>query len=128
LPGQEPGNFVSTSQRALQHDEENKEEKLFERALRINEAQSANLRKSGWLGDFEPMLMSCPLTARKVSQEAVPEFAALVWRCDGLGFAWECSQEYKCAGHTLDGCGARQLFTQVRKAAFGREGRRRAGE
>ena len=63
---------------------------VFERATEIHRVQQAHLRETGWLGDFEPMLMSCPLTARKVSPEAVSEFAAIAWRCDGLGFAWEC--------------------------------------
>lgn len=50
----------------------------------------ANLRQDGWLGDFDPMHLHCPLFARKVSVEAVPQFAAAAWRCDGLGFSWEC--------------------------------------
>ena len=63
---------------------------LFNRAASIKQLQQARLRQTGWLGNFEPMFMSCPLTARKVSPEAVSEFAALAWRCDGLGFAWDC--------------------------------------
>lgn len=50
----------------------------------------ANLAAQGWLGGFEPLCMHCPLLARKVSREAVPQFADAAWRCDGLGFAWEC--------------------------------------
>lgn len=63
---------------------------LFSRAATIRQAQMVNLRNSSWLGDFEPMLLTCPLTARKVSPEAVSEFASIAWRCDGLGFSWDC--------------------------------------
>ena len=65
---------------------------LFSRAQNIKQVQSVNLRTTGWLGDFEPMMANCPLTARKVAPEAISEFASIAWRCDGLGFAWECLQ------------------------------------
>jgi hypothetical protein len=74
---------------------EAREKGLFNRAVIINKAQTASLRDSAWLGGFEPLLMTCPLTGRKVSPEAVPEYAALAWRCDGFGFAWECLEGYK---------------------------------
>lgn len=63
---------------------------LFSRAATIRQAQIANLRNTSWLGGFEPMLLTCPLTARKLSPEAVSEFASIAWRCDGLGFSWDC--------------------------------------
>jgi hypothetical protein len=69
-----------------------RERLLFNRATTIRQVQATNLRKTGWLGRFEPMLPTCPLTARKVSLEAISEFASVAWRCDGLGFAWECLQ------------------------------------
>jgi hypothetical protein len=73
---------------------------LYTRAQTIKQAQVLNLQKSGWLGEYEPMLATCPLTARKVSPEAVSEFASIAWRCDGLGFAWECLQ-HEAAGHIV---------------------------
>ena len=127
---------------------------MLQRARRIQREQRINLRTTGWLGGFDPMLATCPLVvrlrvsavlsdaasarlqwlssslvlfpahcllrkrceqpqehcvaqqlvlssvqstlcvfvmqARKVAPEAVSEFAAAAWRCDGLGFAWEC--------------------------------------
>lgn len=66
-------------------------DKLYlERATEIRGAMEENLRRTGWLGEFVPMQMHCPLMGRRVSWQAVSEFAALAWRCDGLGFAWEC--------------------------------------
>lgn len=66
-------------------------DKLYvERATEIREAMAENLRRSGWLGEYVPMQMHCPLLGRRVSWQAVSEFAALAWRCDGLGFAWDC--------------------------------------
>lgn len=66
-------------------------DKLYlERATEIRGAMEENLRRTGWLGEYVPMLMHCPLMGRRVSWQAVSEFAALAWRCDGLGFAWEC--------------------------------------
>ena len=67
--------------------------KMFSRAINVMRVQRANLHSTGWMGSFEPMMPSCPLTARKVAPEAVSDFAALAWRCDGLGFAWECLQQ-----------------------------------
>lgn len=67
-------------------------------AARLQEARVAfllnrtreNLRRDAWLADFEPLPSSCPLFARKVAAEAVPELARYAWHCDGLGFAWSC--------------------------------------
>lgn len=56
----------------------------------IHREMSGNLRAQGWLGQYEPMHMHCPLLARKVSADAVSQFAEAAWRCDGLGFAWQC--------------------------------------
>jgi hypothetical protein len=92
-----PGKNPSGGGRALQQAGEfgrAREQALFNRAFIINKAQTANLRNSTWLGGFEPLLLTCPLTGRKVSPESVPEYAALVWRCDGFGFAWECLEAY----------------------------------
>ena len=69
-----------------------RERLLFNRATTIRQVQAANLKRTGWLGGFQPMLPMCPLTARKVSPEAISEFASIAWRCDGLGFAFECLQ------------------------------------
>jgi hypothetical protein len=49
-----------------------------------------NLKNLGWLGSFRPMPNSCPLMGRKVHADLVPELLAVAWRCDGLGYAWEC--------------------------------------
>lgn len=62
-------------------------------AEQIHREMRANLRAQGWLGGFQPMHMHCPLFGRKVSAEAMPQFAAAAWRCDGLGFSWECLTE-----------------------------------
>lgn len=56
----------------------------------IHAEMTANLRAQGWLGDYAPLRMNCPLLGRKVSAEAVPQFAAAAWDCDGLGFSWAC--------------------------------------
>ena len=64
----------------------------------LRDEMRANLRAQGWLGEFEPMQTNCPLFARKVSREAVPQFAAAAWRCDGLGFAWECLAQGRTGG------------------------------
>lgn len=56
----------------------------------IHAEMTANLRAQGWLGDFVPLRMNCPLLGRKVSPETVPQFAEAAWRCGGLGFSWEC--------------------------------------
>jgi hypothetical protein len=60
----------------------------------------ANLEETGWLGSFVPMHTTCPLLGRRVAAEAVSEFAAVAWRCDGLGYSWECL-------HARDGFWAR---------------------
>ena len=61
------------------------------RAQRVHNAEVRNLKRTRWLGAFtEPLFHTCPLVARKVPRESVSEFAAAAWRCDGLGFAWEC--------------------------------------
>lgn len=64
--------------------------RIFNRASSIKHVQQARLRQTGWLGRFEPMYMSCPLLGRKLPVEAVSGLAAIAWRCDGLGFAWDC--------------------------------------
>ena len=69
-----------------------REKQIFARAVKVAAAQRANLKATRWLGAFEPMMPSCPLTARKIAPEAVSEFASLAWRCDGLGFSWDCLQ------------------------------------
>jgi len=56
----------------------------------IKEAMRGNLQRQKWLGGFEPLSMGCPLLGRRVSAEAVSEWAAVAWDCDGLGFAWSC--------------------------------------
>lgn len=48
------------------------------------------LRKHAWLEDFIPMPIHCPLLGRRVAWQAVSDYAALAWSCEGLGFAWEC--------------------------------------
>ena len=58
----------------------------------LQAAMASNLKNSKWLGDFEPLSMSCPLLGRRVPVEAVSEWAAAAWDCDGLGFAWDCLQ------------------------------------
>lgn len=60
------------------------------RAGEIQKSMAANLRETGWLGEYVPMRMNCPLLGRRVSAEAVSDFAAQVWTCDGLGFGAEC--------------------------------------
>lgn len=62
----------------------------WDRAQELKSYMRTNLKESGWLGSFEPMQMHCPLLGRRVEWQSVSEFAALAWRCDGLGFAWEC--------------------------------------
>ena len=62
------------------------------RALDIQRAMAGNLRAAGWLGGYEPMRMNCPLLGRRVSADAVSDFAAQAWRCDGLGFDPTCLQ------------------------------------
>lgn len=88
------GDAAEAHVRALQHMQPEfgteRDRLLNTRAHAIRSAQMANLSKGAWLGAFEPMLSTCPLTARKVAREAVSEFASVVWRCDGLGFAWDC--------------------------------------
>lgn len=69
-----------------------REKQIFGRAVKISKVQRANLKATRWMGAFEPMLPSCPITARKIAPEAVSEFASLAWRCDGLGFSWDCLQ------------------------------------
>jgi hypothetical protein len=56
----------------------------------IRNTMLRNLRGNPWLEDFVPMPMHCPLLGRRVSWQAVSEYAGLAWSCDGLGFAWEC--------------------------------------
>lgn len=60
------------------------------RAGEIQKSMAANLRDTGWLGEYVPMRMNCPLLGRRVSADAVSDFAAQAWRCDGLGFGAEC--------------------------------------
>jgi hypothetical protein len=61
-----------------------------ERARFLLNKTNENLRNYGWLGDFEPLPSNCPLFARRISAEAVPELAMYAWHCDGLGFSWHC--------------------------------------
>ena len=63
----------------------------------IQQWQHGNLQRSvvgqadqPWLGGYQPMRMSCPLFGRKVPKQTVSLFAAEAWRCDGLGFAYDC--------------------------------------
>jgi hypothetical protein len=64
-----------------------------DRAEEIRAAMRRNLKRTQWLGDFEPMSMACTLFGRKISREAVPHYAEVAWQCGaGLGFAWECLQ------------------------------------
>ena len=58
----------------------------------IQAAMTSNLRQSKWLKGFEPLSMSCPLLGRRVHPDAVSEWAAAAWDCDGLGFSWKCLQ------------------------------------
>eukprot|EP00892_Ulva_mutabilis_P004681 jgi/Ulvmu1/2585/UM014_0036.1 len=60
------------------------------RGVEMQRHMQANLRASGWLGAYEPMRMNCPLFGRRVSGQAVSDFAAQAWRCDGLGFGASC--------------------------------------
>lgn len=60
------------------------------RAGEIQRDMAANLRATGWLGDFEPMQMNCPLLGRRISADAVSDFAAQAWQCGGLGFDASC--------------------------------------
>ena len=62
----------------------------WEMAQELRGEMRNNLDNTGWLEGFEPMQMHCPLLGRRIEWNAVSEFAALAWRCDGLGFAWEC--------------------------------------
>lgn len=56
----------------------------------IRTSMMKNLAAHPWLSDFKPMPMHCPLLGRRVSWQAVSDYATLAWSCDGLGFAWEC--------------------------------------
>lgn len=56
----------------------------------IRTSMMKNLKAQKWLRDFKPMPMHCPLLGRRVSWQAVSDYATLAWSCDGLGFAWEC--------------------------------------
>lgn len=62
----------------------------WDKAQALRNSMRSNLKESGWLGGFEPMQMHCPLLGRRVEWQAISEFAALAWRCDGLGFSWDC--------------------------------------
>jgi hypothetical protein len=62
----------------------------WDKAQFLRDSMRKNLRETGWLAGFDPMQMHCPLLGRRVEWQAVSEFAALAWRCDGLGFSWEC--------------------------------------
>lgn len=58
----------------------------------IQAAMTNNLKQSKWLSAFEPLSMSCLMLGRRVPAEAVSEWAAAAWDCDGLGFSWKCLQ------------------------------------
>lgn len=62
----------------------------WDKSQTIRDAMRTNLREYEWLGGFEPMQMHCPLLGRRIEWQSVSEFASLAWRCDGLGFSWEC--------------------------------------
>ena len=62
----------------------------WEMAQELRGEMQNNLNETGWLNGFEPMQMHCPLLGRRIEWNAVSEFAVLAWRCDGLGFSWEC--------------------------------------
>ena len=49
-----------------------------------------NLGEGGWLGGYRAMDPGCPLVGRKVHPDLVPGLLPFAWRCDGLGYAWEC--------------------------------------
>ena len=69
----------------LEHDRAH-----WEMAQELKREMRSNLDETGWLEGFEPMQMHCPLLGRRIEWNAVSTFAALAWRCEGLGFAWEC--------------------------------------
>jgi hypothetical protein len=60
---------------------------------RIEEVMQKNLAQGKWLGKFKPLNMACPLLGRRVSVDAVSEWASKAWDCDGLGYAWKCIQQ-----------------------------------
>jgi hypothetical protein len=63
-----------------------------QKLARIQAAMLHNLKQSMWLNAFEPLSMSCPLLGRRIPVEAVSEWAAAAFDCDGLGFSWSCLQ------------------------------------
>jgi hypothetical protein len=56
----------------------------------IRDAMNTNLQAGRWMRDFTPMPLSCPLMGRRVMPGLVPKLTEYAWRCDGLGYAWEC--------------------------------------
>lgn len=65
----------------------------------LRDAMNANLQETLWLGDFTPMPLQCSLMGRKVLAPLVPKLTEYAWRCDGLGYAWECVAG-KIRGHS----------------------------
>lgn len=68
------------------------EERVKRKLGIIQAAMTGNLKNSKWLNSFEPLSMACPLLGRRVPADAVSEWAAAAWDCDGLGFSWKCLQ------------------------------------
>lgn len=60
---------------------------------KIEETMKRNLAREKWLAQYKPLSMGCPMLGRRVSIDAVSEWAAHAWDCDGLGFAWKCIQK-----------------------------------
>lgn len=59
----------------------------------IEQFMTQNLQREKWLGQYKPLNMGCPLLGRRISVDAVSEWASKAWDCDGLGYAWKCVQE-----------------------------------
>lgn len=67
--------------------------KANEKIAALEAAMRKNLARDKWLGRFKPLNMGCPLLGRRVSVDAVSEWASKAWDCDGLGYAWKCIQK-----------------------------------
>lgn len=73
----------------VQEDQEN-ERATHRSTQRMQAILERNLQQTEWLHPFQPMSYQCPLIGRKVHHDLVPELLSQAWRCDGLGYAWEC--------------------------------------